>query len=364
MKIGLLIYGSLEILSGGYLYDRQLVNHLRSAGDQVEVISLLSRSYLRHLPDNFSGALKRRLANLPLDILLQDELNHPSLFYLNYGLRKQVHYPLVSIIHHLRSSESRPAWRNNLYRWVENRYLRSVDGFVFNSDTTRQVVQSLVGESRPSVVAFPAGDRLRPDLNREQIVLKAKQNRALQLLFLGNVIPRKGLHTLLQALAHIPGHLWYLTVVGNFEMDKPYMSRIMMQVKEYGLEDLVQFTGSLGEDGLIQVMHHNHVMVVPSSYEGFGIAYLEGMGFGLPAIASTAGGASEIVTHGLDGFLIPPENFNLLAGYIRRLIEDREFLAKMSLAAQERYLRHPTWEQNSQRIRTFLVDMIQGKPSS
>ena len=49
-----MIYGSLETISGGYLYDRMLVEHLRGQGDQVEVISLPWRSYARHLAGQLS----------------------------------------------------------------------------------------------------------------------------------------------------------------------------------------------------------------------------------------------------------------------------------------------------------------------
>ena len=71
MRIGLLIYGSLDTLSGGYLYDRKLVEHLRQAGDAVEIVSLPWRSYPAHLADNLSLRLYRRLRDLPVDILLQ-----------------------------------------------------------------------------------------------------------------------------------------------------------------------------------------------------------------------------------------------------------------------------------------------------
>ncbi len=104
MHIGLLIYGSLDTISGGYLYDRKLVEYLRSQGDTVDIISLPWRSYTAHLMDNFHFKLPRKL-----DILIEDELNHPSLILPNH---RRHTYPVVSLVHHLRASELRPAWKN------------------------------------------------------------------------------------------------------------------------------------------------------------------------------------------------------------------------------------------------------------
>jgi hypothetical protein len=56
MHFGLLIYGSLNTLSGGYMYDRRLLESLRLMGDTVEIISLPWRSYPAHLADNHSGS--------------------------------------------------------------------------------------------------------------------------------------------------------------------------------------------------------------------------------------------------------------------------------------------------------------------
>ncbi|HRK89012.1 MAG TPA: hypothetical protein PK152_07750, partial [Anaerolineales bacterium] len=136
MKLGFLIYGSLDTLSGGYMYDRMLVDYLRQQGDTVEIISLPWRNYASHLTDNFTFALPPGL-----DILIQDELNHPSLIGAN---RRPHPYPIVSLVHHLRCSELRPKWQNDLYRVVEKKYLQSVDGFIFNSETTRGVVRGLL----------------------------------------------------------------------------------------------------------------------------------------------------------------------------------------------------------------------------
>jgi glycosyltransferase involved in cell wall biosynthesis len=359
MHVGLLIYGSLETISGGYLYDRKLVEHLRRQGDNVEIISLPWRNYLRHTGDNLSSGLLRRLQSLSVDVLLQDELNHPSLFWLNRRLRSQVNYPIESIVHHLRSREARPAWQNTTYRWIESRYLQTLDGFIFNSQTTRQAVSGLLARtSQPaqsSLVAYPAGDRFQPQIDAQEIARRALQAGPLQILFLGNLIPRKGLHTLLEALEQLETPHWHLSVVGSPSIDAAYARRVRQQVQRGSLSTGVTFHGALHDDALSQLLRSSHLLAVPSSYEGFGIVYLEGMSFGLPAIATTGGAAGEIITHQQDGFLIPPEDPQTLAAHLRCLAEDRQKLKEMSLAARLRYLAHPTWDDSMGAIRQFLL---------
>ncbi len=162
MKIGFIIYGALDTLSGGYLYDRQLVAHLRRAGCQVDIISLPWRNYLAHLSDNFNRRWAADIASARYDILLQDELNHPSLAWTNDTLKTLGTGPIISIVHHLRGQESHPKWILPLYRMIESRYLRTVDGFIFNSRTTRKMVETVVGSARPGHVAYPAADHIHP----------------------------------------------------------------------------------------------------------------------------------------------------------------------------------------------------------
>lgn len=352
MKIGLIIYGSLDTLSGGYLYDRKLVEYLRSAGDTVEIISLPWRNYAAHLTDNFSFRLPSHL-----DILIQDELNHPSLIFANRGKHS---YPVISLVHHLRCSELRPKWQNMFYRWLEKMYLQSVDGFIFNSKTTKQVVTDLIGNEKPSAVAYPPTDRFKNVIAEDEIIERARTEE-LNILFLGNVIERKGLHTLLEAMSHLKrdgNSLYHLNVVGSLNSEPEYTRDIQQKVEICRLNSDVAFHGSLDKTPLIEKLKQAHVLVVPSSYEGFGIVYLEGMGFGLPAIGTTAGAAREIITDGVDGFLIEPGNADLLAARLRSLNEKRNILVQMSLAARDRYLRQPTWEESARQIREFLTKRI------
>jgi glycosyltransferase involved in cell wall biosynthesis len=116
--------------------------------------------------------------------------------------------------------------------------------------------------------------------------------------------------------------------------------------------------GSLDREPLIEKLKQAHILVVPSSYEGFGIVYLEGMCFGLPAMGTTAGAANEVITDGVDGFLIEPEHAAELANKLRILSERRDLLIQMSLAARARYLHQPKWEETAVRIREFLLKRI------
>ncbi|MDP1545889.1 MAG: glycosyltransferase family 4 protein [Anaerolineales bacterium] len=358
MKIGLVIYGSLDTLSGGYLYDRMLVEYLLAQGDTVEIISLPWRNYAAHLTDNFydviASAAKQSQSDGKFDILIQDELNHPSLITAN---RHPHSYSIISLVHHLRCSELRPKWQNGFYRIIEKKYLNSVDGFIFNSQTTKSVVNGLMDHGKSSIVAYPPTDRFGKAISEQEIKQRAEK-QPLQILFLGNVMERKGLHTLLEALLILHPSSFILDIVGSLTTDPAYAKQMQNFVMSHGLSSVVQFHSSLNNQPLIEKLKAAHMLVVPSSYEGFGIAYLEGMGFGLPAIGTTLGAAGEVIKDGVTGFLIQPGDSHSLATRLQVMNERRELLVQMSLAARSRYLRQPTWNETAGQIRRFLLEMI------
>jgi len=348
MRIGLVIYGSLDTLSGGYLYDRKLVEYLRAQGDKVKIIALPWRNYAAHLTDNFHFWLPS-----DLDILIQDELNHPSLIFAN---QRKHPYPIISLVHHLRCSELRPKWQNAFYRVIEKKYLQSVDGFIFNSQTTQNVVNGLIHNGKPSIIAYPPTDRFGEAIPAEEIMSRAKTN-PLRILFLGNVIERKGLHTLLEAISHQPTAI-RLDVVGSLNSEPVYTKQIQKHIATNNLSSFVFLHGPLDNEPLLEKLRQAHIIVMPSSYEGYGIVYLEGMCFGLTAIGTTAGAAGEIISDGVNGFLIVPGDADLLANRLKLLNEKREILIRMSRAARERYIRQPKWEQTASQIREFLLKQI------
>lgn len=363
MRVGLLIYGSPDTLSGGYLYDRKLVEHLREAGDSVEIVSLPWRKYPAHLTDNFSARLYRRLRDLCVDVLLQDELNHPSVALLNRRLQPRP-YPLIGIVHHLRSSEAHAGWLRRLYRAVERSYLRTLDGFIFNSRTTRQAVEALRGEigALPSVIAYPAADHLAvPDDGAAAELIRTREDSSgpLRVLFVGNLIPRKGLHHLIAALSRLPPSDWQLNVVGDDTVDGSYSTGLRRQIAAGGLEANISLRGRVSDSELAQEYRAAHVLAVPSSYEGFGIVYLEGMAYGLPVLAGVQGAGGELVRPDVNGFLVEPGDAHGIAGHLSALAGDRRRLAVLGRNARLRFASHPPWSQSAAAVRQFLVSSFE-----
>ena len=348
MKVGFVIYRSLDTLSGGYLYDRKLVEYLRSQGDEVEIISLPWRNYFAHLTDNFAFKLPSGF-----DILIQDELNHPSLIGANRGKHP---YPIISLVHHLRCSELRPKWQNDFYRIIEKKYLQSVDGFIFNSRTTKEVVNGLMVNEKPSIVAYPPTDRFGEAISEKEIIERSKSEE-LRILFLGNVMERKGLHTLLEAVSNQRSAI-SVDVVGSLSVEPEYVEKIKKIITKNNLSSFIFLHNSLNNEPLKEKLKNAHILIVPSSYEGFGIVYLEGMCFGLPAIGTTAGAASEVIEGGKTGYLIEPNDSESLANIISNLAEYRELLVELSLNARKRYIQQPIWEETASQIRAFLLGMI------
>jgi glycosyltransferase involved in cell wall biosynthesis len=355
VRIGLIVYGSLDVVSGGNLYDRMLVEHLQRKEHFVEVIALPNRGYVMGLLENVSPSLKRSLRDSSFSIMLQDELTHPSLFRINRNASTK----LVSIVHHLRSSEDRPRWQNELYRSVEKAYLETIDAFVFNSETTRESVEYLLQKKTRSVVATPGGDRLAgsTEVTTEIVDQRARAKGPLRLLFVGNLIRRKGLHDLLTALAPLRDRDWHLDVVGSLERDPDYVEDIRRRARTLDLAERLTLHGTFDGSLLTGKYARCQLLVVPSSYEGFGIVYLEAMSFGLPVIANMAGATHEIVRHESTGFLVQPGDTVSLGRQLERVMDDPELLARMSLASLEAFRDHPTWETSMEKVSGFLADL-------
>jgi glycosyltransferase involved in cell wall biosynthesis len=356
VNVGLVIYGSLATRTGGYRYDRKMAAALERRGHRVRVIRLPALVYPLRLALNWQPPQAVAVAADRLDLLIQDELCHPSLIRPN-RLRRRGHPPVVTVVHQVICDEPRVAWQNRILRLAEKRYLDDVDAFIFNSRCTRDTVWRLTGGGRPYVVAPPGGDRSGRPPGSEAIVARALRPGPLRLVFLGNLIPRKGLLPLIAALAMLPRGIWELRVAGRLDMDRAHVRKVRRMLRDRDLQGQVHLLGWREGPALAEELTRAQVFCMPYAYEGFGMATLEAQAYGLPVIGCREGATPELIDDGVNGRLVGFGDLDALANAVSGLYADRPKLIEMSLAAHRRFDHHPTWEASMGRLTAFLEDL-------
>lgn len=385
MRVALVIAGDIDAGSGGFYYDRRLRDRLRERGHAVDLVSLPRGSPARKLAANLRA---RRIADRlsRADVVVEDGLAHPAVL----GVNRRLSVPTVALVHMIAArarggSDVCAAVARRAVRTVERRFLRSVDAAIYNAETTQRDAAALGGPSR-HVVAPPAGDRFDPEVTPAAIRDRARRRTAsrgragerttgrgastrragdagpLELTFLGNVAPRKGLDDLVAGLRRVDRTDvdWRLTVVGDRTVDPTHVAAVEDAVAAAGVADRVRFTGRLDDGAVAARLSETHVLAVPSRYEPFGMVYLEAMGFGCVPVATTAGGAAEFVRDGESGFLVDPDSPAGVAAAVRRL-DDRDRLARMGVAARADYEARPTWTATLDRAIDFLESVVGGE---
>jgi glycosyltransferase involved in cell wall biosynthesis len=361
MRIGLIIYERLDRLTGGYLYDRLLVSRLRNSGHRVDVLSLPGRGYPLGLLDNLRNPLWQALQERRFDLLLEDALCHPSLVFRKRYLQRHPGAPRVGVVHQVRSRQILSGSRRHLIGRLERWYLQALDAFVFTSKTTRANTFGLIGRKGKHLTASPGGDRLGWLTSENELSERNRQTGPLRLLTVANVTANKGLMPLIRCLSRLPRDAWHLTIVGSLEMEPACARSLMHFISQGALEPQVRLRGAIDEEALAGVYRGSHLFVLPFSCEGFGIACLEAMAWGVPVVGSTEGGVREFVRHGDNGFLVAPGDLRACAGHVQMLQRRRDVLMRLSREALRTFHGWPKWDATLEAVERFLEDVASGK---
>lgn len=154
----------------------------------------------------------------------------------------------------------------------------------------------------------------------------------------------KGLNYLLEAMAVLRQQFPVeLTVIGK-GADTPAIHKL---VSSLGIEDYVKFVGEVSTEELAEQYRTATVVVVPSTYEGFGLPAAEAMACAAPVVATTAGALPEVV--GDAGLLVPPADVRGLVNAISALLNDREKRCLLGEAGHRRATRNFNWHTAARR---------------
>jgi len=175
----------------------------------------------------------------------------------------------------------------------------------------------------------------------------APRGDRFRLLTVGRLVERKGVATVLRALAElVPALDAELVIVGGpgsagLATD-PEVQRLTALAARLGIADRIRFTGRLPAPQV--AAHHRAADVVVATpwYEPFGLVPLEAMACGRPFVGSAVGGLLDTVRDGENGLLVPPRDPTALVAALRLMAADPALRARLGAAARRRSLRYDT----------------------
>ena len=335
--------GDLATATGGYVYDRRIVAELPKSGWQVDVLDI-GASFPRASPAERATA-HLQLAALPAGrVIVVDGLAFGVMPDSAEALRRS--HKLVALVHHPLAFETGlQEWEAAQFRESERQALSFVHRVVTTSATTARLLAEnfAVPQEKMSVV-LPGNDRVP--------LPQRPAGTTVSLLAVGSIVPRKGYDLLIAALGQIPDLPWRLTIAGE-PRDPATAKTLEAQIASLHLADRVELVGVVSPERLSALYAASDLFVLPSRYEGYGMAYTEAIAHGVPVIGTTAGAIPEAVPAAA-GMLVAPDNVSELTLALMRLIGDPAARARLTAGARAAASTLPTWEESGRRFAQAL----------
>ena len=218
----------------------------------------------------------------------------------------------------------------------EEHLARSVDAVVATcSDEVRELLA--LGASPERIHVAPCGvdlEAFRPGPSPRVLTMGRPLRRILSI---SRLVERKGVHTLVEALAHVPDA--ELVIAGgpdgrDLDAD-PHVKALRAAAAQHGVADRVRFVGPVMRADVPALMRSADVVAAVPWYEPFGIVPLEAMACGVPVVGSAVGGLLDTVVDGATGLLVPPRDPAATAAALRTVLGDDALRLRLGRAAAE-----------------------------
>jgi glycosyltransferase involved in cell wall biosynthesis len=196
--------------------------------------------------------------------------------------------------------------------------LKIADQIIVASSFTRKTLEECSFPLAPiSIIPYGCG-------SIPTTPVKKSKDGPLRVLFVGGLSQRKGIADLFEAIGLLKGQV-ALTLIGRKTVsDCPVLNNALR---------VHNWIPSLPHEEILRVMRNHDALVFPSLFEGFGLVVTEALSQGLPVITTPHTCGPDVITDGLDGFIVPIRSSEAIAAKLEKIYNDRFLLSEMSAMA-------------------------------
>ena len=244
---------------------------------------------------------------------------------------------------------------------IEHALMQEADRIIAECSQDRQDMERLYGADPGRIAVVPCGfdpDELWPMERTAARSLLGLERAPFTVLQLGRIVPRKGVDTVIEAVALLHAHHGIdarLLVVGGDAggtagtglrgsgRDAPELARLQALARRLGIGPEVRFAGQQPRDTLRHYYGAADVFVTTPWYEPFGITPVEAMACARPVIGAEVGGIKSTVVDGSTGYLVPSRDPQAVAARLATLQRNPGLARAMGEAGLRRAGQHYTW---------------------
>lgn len=344
--LGFVIPGDITLRTGGYIYDRHVLQLLPQVGVAARHVTLPGSFPFPPMADLAETAAT--LAALPERMpLLIDGL---AFGVFPRDLAAGIRQPIIALVHHpLYLETGLTEAQQTHFHALEKAALAHARAVITTSATTaRTVGEAFSYPAEAITVAEPGTERGQRALPRDPA-----DGAPLKLLAVGSIVPRKAYGDLVAALAGLDDLSWTLTIAGDDTRHAQEVAVLQAQIAASPVRDRIALRGALPNSELAALYTSSHAFVMSSLYEGYGMVLSEALAHGLPIVATRAGATAQTVPDAA-ALKVEPGDVVGLREALRRMISDadlRQRLADQSWSAGQSL---PQWQDTARRIATVV----------
>jgi glycosyltransferase involved in cell wall biosynthesis len=331
LRAVLVTLGDPGQLTGGYLFHRRLAELAPAHAANLEFASLPDRGFPLGLLD--TPRVTREVERNAPDVMVVD-----SIIAWCFALQGS-RLPMLGMLHQPPGGIDFGPLRTRMQAALDRRAYRKLTRVLVASESLADEMRPLglhlrvvpPGRDVAAISGPPPGD--------------VRRGRRTALLSVGNWVERKGILSLLDAVAGLDQAAATLHLVGRTEVDSRYARRVWARLARPDLVGRVVVHGPLPVGSVAALYAATDAFVLPSVKEPYGTVYGEAMAFGLPVIGWRAGNLPYLAEDGKQGLLVAPGDVAGLTSALRRITDEPELRTALGEAAKERALARPTWDE-------------------